>query len=334
MPPTSTSSTSAIPTPARPVPRGGAVRAAERAARPLARLATERPGRRAVIARRVFTVTTVLVWLAVAGTLLAWGFQYYATPLQQRAYSDYHELLKPSGLVGQGYGVIGTLMMVVGVAGYSLRRRVRWLSRLGKLKTWLGVHIFLCTMGPFLIVLHTTFKFGGIVSIAFWSMVAVVTSGVFGRYLYVRIPKTLNGQFLSLQTIEQQRGTLLQNIATRSGLSPAEIDGILRVAKRPARRGFAGALFQSAWYDLTEGAHDRKIQRALAAKGVPPNARAAAARLFRDEARLEHQVALLQPFQRLFKYWHLFHMPLAIVMLVIVLVHVSVAVLLGYTWLF
>lgn len=286
------------------------------------------------IARRAVTVGAVLVWLAVAGTLLAWGFEYYVTPLQARAYSTYHELLKPSGLVGQGYGVIGTLMMVVGVTGYSLRRRVRWLNRFGKLKTWLGVHIFLCTLGPFLIVLHTTFKFGGIVSIAFWSMIAVVTSGVFGRYVYVRIPKTLNGQFLSLQAIEEQRGTMLRTIQERSGLSTVEIDGILKVAKRPAPRGFAAALFQSFWYDLTEGAHDRKIHRALAAKGVPPKARAVAAKLFRDEATLEHQVALLTPFQRLFKYWHLFHMPLAIVMLLIVLVHVSVAILLGYTWLF
>jgi hypothetical protein len=296
--------------------------------------AAEGPPAFAVIARRTATIVAVLLWIAIAGTALAGGFAYYVTPLQARAYSTYHDVLKPSGLVGQGYGVIGTLMMVVGVTGYSLRRRVRWLNRFGKLKTWLAVHIFLCTLGPFLIVLHTTFKFGGIVSVAFWSMVAVVVSGVFGRYVYVRIPKTLNGQFLTLRTIEEQRGTMLRTIQERSGLSPAEVAGILRIAKRPAARGFAGALFQSVWYDLTERAHDRKIQRALAAQGVPPKARVAAARLFHDEATLEHQVALLAPFQRLFKYWHLFHMPLAIVMLVVVLIHVSVAILLGYTWLF
>ncbi len=320
---------SALPRPPRPALR--AVSTSGRAASVPATTASATPSQ---IARRAVTVGAVLVWLAVAGTLLVWGFPYYITPLQARAYSTYHELLKPSGLVGQGYGVIGTLMMVVGVTGYSLRRRVRWLNRAGKLKTWLSVHIFLCTLGPFLIVLHTTLKFGGIVSIAFWSMIAVVTSGVFGRYVYVRIPKTLNGQFLSLQSIEEQRGTMLRTIQERSGLSTAEIDGILRVAKRPAPRGFAGALFQSLWYDLTAGAHGRKIHRALAAKGVPPKARAVAATLFLDEANLEHQVALLTPFQRLFKYWHLFHMPLALVMLVIVLIHVSVAVLLGYTWLF
>jgi hypothetical protein len=279
-------------------------------------------------------IAVLALWFGIAGTLLVWGFEYYATPLQERAYSAFHEELKPSGIVGQGYGVVGTLLMLIGVTMYSLRRRVRFFHRFGKIKTWLSVHIFLCTMGPFLIVLHTTLKFGGIVSIAFWSMIAVVSSGFFGRYVYVRIPKTLNGQFMTLQSIEDHRNGLLQTIALRSGLSESDVQQVQAVGQRRPPGTFVGALFQSVWYDATAGVHDRRIQRLLATKGVPPKARAAAAALFREEAELEQQVALLQPFQRLFKYWHLLHMPLAIVMLVIVLVHVAVAILLGYTWLF
>ncbi len=55
--------------------------------------------------------------------------------------------------------------------------RVSVLGRLGKLKHWLQVHIFFCTMGPFLILLHSAFRVGGIVAIAFWSMALVVGSG-------------------------------------------------------------------------------------------------------------------------------------------------------------
>ncbi len=289
---------------------------------------------RSPFAGRAVGFGAVVLWLAIATVLVSRGLGYYALPLQERAYAVDHEALKPSGDIGLGYGFIGTAMMIVGVAGYSVRRRARWLQRVGKLRVWLGVHIFLCTMGPFLILLHTSLKFGGLVSIAFWSMTAVVASGVFGRYVYVRIPKTLNGQFLSLRAIEERRTAMLKLIGERSGLSEADVQRILAAAKRPAPRGFAAALSQSLWYDLTESRHSRVIQRLLAAKGVPPKARAAAARLFTDEVQLEHQVAVLTPFQQLFKYWHLFHMPLAIVMLVVVLVHVSVAVLLGYTWIF
>jgi hypothetical protein len=41
-------------------------------------------------------------------------------------------------------------------------------------------------------------------------------------------------------------------------------------------------------------------------------------------------MALLLPFQRLFRYWHLLHLPLAIVMLLVVVVHLVVAALFGY----
>ena len=80
-------------------------------------------------------------------------------------------------------------MMLVGVILYSARKRVSWLGGAGGLGNWLQFHIFLCTLGPLLVLLHTTFRFGGIVSIAFWSMVLVVASGVFGRYVFARIPK-------------------------------------------------------------------------------------------------------------------------------------------------
>ena len=128
-------------------------------------------------------------WLAVAIVPLVAGLSNYALPLTERPFSELHDVFKPAGSAGHLLGVIGTLMMVVGVTSYSVRKRVRALSRLGSLRSWLSFHIFLCTLGPFLILLHTSFRFGGIVSIAFWSMTAIVASGVFGRYLYVRLPK-------------------------------------------------------------------------------------------------------------------------------------------------
>ncbi|MBN1199798.1 MAG: hypothetical protein JXA23_10635 [Bacteroidales bacterium] len=35
---------------------------------------------------------------------------------------------------------------------------------------------------------HTSFKFGGLVAISFWSMAAVFFSGIIGRFIYIRIP--------------------------------------------------------------------------------------------------------------------------------------------------
>jgi hypothetical protein len=43
-------------------------------------------------------------------------------------------------------------------------------------------------------------------------------------------------------------------------------------------------------------------------------------------------MVLLKPFQRLFHYWHVLHLPLAIVMFLILAVHVAVALVFGYGW--
>jgi len=98
-------------------------------AAPRISVATERPS-----GGRALTVFAVVLWLAIATVALLRGAEYYALPLQARAYAFDHEQLKPSGTIGLGYGFIGTLMMVVGVVGYSARRRFRWMQRLGKLK--------------------------------------------------------------------------------------------------------------------------------------------------------------------------------------------------------
>ena len=60
-------------------------------------------------------------------------------------------------------------------------------------------------MGPFLILFHTTFKFGGIVAVSFWSMVAVFLSGIIGRYIYLQIPRSIEGQELTLLELEDQK---------------------------------------------------------------------------------------------------------------------------------
>lgn len=274
----------------------------------------------------------VLIWLAVAGTALYSGLDYYTLPLQERPFSELHEMFKPSGPAGHGMGIAGSLMMIVGVGMYSLRKRVPFMSRWGRLRGWLQVHIFLCTLGPFLVVLHTSFKFGGIVSIALWSMLIVVASGVFGRYLYARIPKTIHGQFLSLQAIEADKDSLLRGIEKRTGLSRPELLALRGRARTIEPRGFIHALYLAARNDLGSRRLRRRIDRRLSASGVPDVIRKRLGTLIRDEIQLEQQVILLKPFQRLFRWWHILHLPLAIVMFLIMAVHVVVAALFGYVW--
>jgi hypothetical protein len=282
------------------------------------------------VLRSSYHILLVVVWVGVAGIGVLQGLEYYVLPLQERAFAPSHDVFKPAGTVGHMLGVTGSVMMLVGVLMYSLRKRSTLLARVGKLKYWLELHIFLCTLGPFLILLHTSFRFGGIVSIAFWSMAVVVASGVFGRYVYARIPKTINGRFLSMQAIEAERNRLWSRVAKMLTLPPDEVSQLLDTASQPKPRGFLHAILLAARADLAKRRHVRKVRRLLRAHGVPRHTLDGLLDLIRIRFQLEQQAVLLAPFQKLFRYWHILHLPLAIVMLLIVIMHVGVAVLFGY----
>jgi hypothetical protein len=141
------------------------------------------------------------------------GWDYYRAPLATRGYLPAHKLLRPSGIVGLPLGVVGAIFLL-STLPYAARKRWRPLARLGRTSKWLEVHIFFGIVGPVLVTLHTAFKFSGLVSIGYWLMMTVWASGFVGRYLYVRIPKTIRGVELSRQELESE---LRRISATLSG---------------------------------------------------------------------------------------------------------------------
>jgi hypothetical protein len=272
----------------------------------------------------------VIAGVVIASVGLAIGIDYYRLPLEQRPFSPLYDRFRPAGAIGLRYGIVGTVMIAAGVTLYSLRKRLRWLARLGKLKYWLEFHIFVCTVGPFLILLHTSFKVGGLVSIAFWSMTVVALSGIFGRYVYVRIPKSVQGQFASLGEINQQREALLGSLATQLGPRYQDVEAILASARRRPAPGFFRALTAAVRFDFTRRVMLRRVRRILRSTPLPGTTRKQVLDVIGAQLTIEQQLALLSPFQKLFRYWHLFHLPLAIVMFVIVSVHVVIATMFGY----
>jgi len=281
------------------------------------------------LAQRIYHVGLAVTWIAVAGTFLFWGLDYYLLPLGERPYTDAHDLFKPTGLVGNRLAIAGTLMLTFGVASYSTRKRWSRLQTWGKLRHWLSFHIFLCTLGPFLILLHTSFKVGGIVSIAFWSMVFVVVSGLVGRYVYVRIPKTLNGRFRSMQEIAERQQELLDELQEAGALSADDLDDESLHAEP---RGLLHALALAVRFDWQGRKASRRLDGLLRERGVESETRQRLVAEAREYRKLAQQRALLQPFGRLFRYWHTIHLPLAIIMFLILALHIGVAIAFGYAW--
>ena len=274
----------------------------------------------------------IVVWLAAA-SFAAWpGVEYYLTPLADRPFSPLHDQFGPAGSAGMGHGVIGTLLIVGGVLIYSARRRLKFLAKAGKIKHWLGLHIFMCALGAFLVLLHTTFKFGGLVSVSFWSMVIVVTSGVFGRYVYGWIPRSVVGRLRTGESLRDEQAQLLESIAATTHLGAAEVESILGAPATVNRQRLSSALAQSIRFRIERGRERKRLAATLAARGVPKHDQRAVLGLAARRSRIDEQLLLLPSFQRMFRYWHNFHLPLAVVMFAVLAVHVGISVALGYTW--
>jgi hypothetical protein len=75
---------------------------------------------------------------------------------------------------------------------YSLRKRTRS-ARWGRMSNWLQFHIFTGLVGPFMVLLHTSWKFNGLAGATTLLTLIIVVSGFIGRYIYTRIPRTLDG---------------------------------------------------------------------------------------------------------------------------------------------
>ncbi len=263
----------------------------------------------------------VLIVIIVTAYLAYTGYSYYHTPLEERFYHPRHNWFKPSGLFGQGLGIIGTLMILFGVSIYIARKRYNFMVKYLRLKYLLEFHIFLCVLGPILILFHTTFKFGGIVSVAFWSMTAVVLSGVIGRYIYIQIPRSIEGRELSLNEVKGMKTDLALVLNDKFKLDKSLIDMITRLTTN--REGNSQKNIK-VWH----------LRSALRAHKIPISERTTIIKMVKKEKALSGKIARLQTMQRMLKYWHVIHLPFALIMLFIVIIHVAVTLSLGYKWIF
>jgi hypothetical protein len=276
-------------------------------------------------------VNALILSAIVIAALTVWvlvdlgGWTYYTTPMRVRGYAGPHRVLKPTGLVARPLGVIGMLLMLVPVA-YAVRKRWAPLARAGSLPRWLEVHIFCGIVGPALITFHTSFKFNGLISVAYWSMMAVMLSGFVGRYLFVRIPKTIRGVELTHDEIRARAEELKDEIGAAS-LRPGMLDRLREVERElepAAARAVVGPIMVRRQL--------RRLRGELLAAGVdrPLAARATAA--MAERALLLRRLAYLDRRKRLFAMWHVFHQPLVYVMFAIAALHVGLAVFMGYAW--
>jgi sulfur relay (sulfurtransferase) DsrC/TusE family protein len=285
-------------------------------------------------AHRIFISVLVAVVFITFITLVYRGISYYGTSLEERFYHPDNNLLKPSGILGHGFGIAGSFLIVVGVASYMARKRYRFLSRLGILKHWLEFHIFLCTLGPILVLFHTAYKFGGLVAISFWSMVAVFLSGIVGRFIYLQIPHTIEGQELSLNDVRAMKTDIAGILKNTHNLDEESYNIIADSIKRKVELYQSNSLIRyfKKYFDDRKTIH--LVKAVLRKHKMPGKEMRQIVDLVNDDIKLNRKIERLASMQNLFKYWHVVHSPFALVMLIIMVIHVGVTIAFGYRWIF
>ena len=261
---------------------------------------------------KIYIWSLIVITIVISVIIAIKGYSFYMVKVSERFHHPDYEALKPSGSWGHGFGIIGTVLILIGIFMYMARKRMKVFSRIGVLKYWLEFHIFLCTVGPILVLYHTSFKFGGIVSVSFWSMVAVVISGVLGRFIYIQIPRTIEGRELSLNEVHSLQVDLKEKIIKDFGVDEALFNMPAENQRKAIR-----LLKQELKNKKLKG---KDIRKAVAS--------------FKSEKKLGQRIRRLERMQNLFRYWHVAHLPFALIMLIIMVIHVVITLLFGYKWIF
>lgn len=116
----------------------------------------------------------------------------------------------PNGGTWLGYG-LGTLgaLLILWLMWFGIRKRRYGDSGSASVEDWLSAHIYLGLALIVVATLHTGFQFGwNVHTLAYMLMMVVIISGVFGLFMYLRVPELMTHNRRG-ETLEQ----IMQDIA-------------------------------------------------------------------------------------------------------------------------
>lgn len=300
------------------------------------------PARSGERAHRIRLVCGYVLAIAIIVGLAVYGFDYYTLGSADRPFSPKHHLLRPSGAIGIKLGFMG-LTMFLAIFVYPLRKKWPWLSRQGSSKHWLDIHVLLGLTAPFIIALHSAFKFRGFAGMAFWIMVAVSLSGVIGRYLYAQIPRRLNSAEMSAKELQDVQAGLAEQLKQQRLLPEEDLRLLLRLPspERVQEMSIVFALGYMMVLDVGRAFRIAKLRRrALALSerlttlgGFLRTRHASLERAVstaRAEAATAKRILFLSRSQQVFHLWHVVHKPFSYSFALLAIIHIVVVMMMGF----
>ena len=167
-------------------------------------------------------------------------------------------------------------------------------------------------------------------------MVLVVLSGVVGRFIYLQIPRSIQGQELSINELNSMKEKLALKIRSVLSEDSATLAGFERISSSDRYKSFK--LSTSIGFFIRDYFSTKQLMRLFRKRmkilGLNKSEREELIEAAKSEIVIARRIALLRTFQKFFHWWHIFHLPFAISMFVIMVIHVTVTIVFGYKWIF
>ncbi len=255
-------------------------------------------------------------------------------------------LFMPGDDIGYTLGLVGGLMMLI-MLPYSLRKRIKFLERLGILSNWFRWHMVLGMLGPLIIIFHSTYHVyipylhptGSVnAAVAMLCMLLVSGSGVFGRFIYTKVHYSFYGRLITVSELREGLVTFGDMKSVFSFAPTVEKslgDFHTRADGHTRRTGFGILNFLTVGYQamMLSRSLPREIRRIMIAQAAKSNLNAHQ-RAILEKLILKYQkrivsylkavrdVSQFSTYERLFSIWHIFHVPLVYMLVFSVLYHV------------
>ena len=239
----------------------------------------------------------------------------------------------PRSTVGFYLGIAGSVMLLLMLA-YPLRKHVRWMQRWGALKHWFRIHMIMGIVGPTLVLFHSTFHLRSTnATVALFSMLGVVISGIIGRFIYTKIHHGLYGRRVTLEKLQAEFAGHSNDAKSRLHFAP-RVERWLQSFERDSMqvdRSFTSHLVSPLTIGLKRHILafrcGRELRRILKTERHPEfhGGASEAIQLASSYLRECQRVAQFSTYERVFSLWHVLHIPLIYILAACTIFHIMAA---------
>ena len=267
--------------------------------------------------------------VVVFGAVAVWvrGASFYSLSSELRFDHPDYRLLSPTGPIGQGYGVIASVLVLANLS-YLLRRRfARW--RMGSMRAWLDIHVATGVLAGLFGLSHSALQLRNpVATVTMVSLTLTLITGVIGRFLFLFVPRADSAQL-------EQRCLAFDALTPGLGQALWQQLNALPLPHVTGRVSLPKVLWhQPRWWRQT------RQRRRLVRQAVEPY-RALHPEEFRllknhvaETASLAANASRAISYDYLMRSWRGFHRFFALLMLALLVVHIGVAWYYGYRWIF